>query len=167
MILVVFCSKTNPPKKLGLGEARTFQCRVSKKRTSAGVPCSFSFEWQTPVLLSGELLFDGFDLGVHFRKARLQDHELFRESDRNSRGVQHRCARFDVAENTGLSADRCLVADFDVAGESDLAGERDVVADRRRAGHTDLTAEEAVLADDAVVADLDEIVDFRAFADAG
>ena len=53
----------------------------------------------------------------------------------------------------------------EMAGYADLSSERDAIADDRAARQTYKAANDAVLADDAVVRDLNEIVDFGAASD--
>ena len=58
-------------------------------------------------------------------------------------------------------------ADVDMVAQAGLAAHDDVVAGRRAAGDADLGANQIVLADAAVVGDLNQVVDFGAFADRG
>ena len=50
--------------------------------------------------------------------------------------------------------------------DSDLTGQNDTIADVHTAGHADLRDDHAVLADGDVVADVDEVVNFRSRTDA-
>ena len=59
------------------------------------------------------------------------------------------------------------VADGDVSDDARLAGEDDVVADASASGDAGLGNDEAMFADVDVVSDLDEVIDFGAFADDG
>ena len=68
--------------------------------------------------------------------------------------------------DAALSGGDGSVSDFYVAGDADLSGENDVVAYIGRSGQADLPAEESVLAHAATMADLDEVVDFRAASNA-
>ena len=76
------------------------------------------------------------------------------------------CARRNVRWNAALRSDGGAVADFQVARGSHLSRENAAVSDARRSRKADLSAENRVLADLAGVPDQDQIVDFRAAANA-
>ncbi len=73
----------------------------------------------------------------------------------------------DVAADAGLRGDDHAVADVCCGRRSGLSGEDDVAAHMGRSGEADLRAEQRVLTDGRAVADLDEVVDLGASADAG
>lgn len=72
----------------------------------------------------------------------------------------------NIVGDAALSDGDGSVANLDVAGDADLSGENDVIAYVGGAGEANLRDEQSVVADGAAMADLDEVVDFRAAADA-
>ena len=67
----------------------------------------------------------------------------------------------NIAGNPGFPGKDGIVADGDVAGAAGLAGKDDVVTRFGAAGNACLGDEEAVFADFDVMAEMDEVVDFR------
>ena len=77
-----------------------------------------------------------------------------------------------VAGDAALRRDNGAIADFAVTHHSNLPGENDFVADIGRAGEAYLCGQQRVFSDVRAVADLHQVVNFRAatyarFADAG
>ena len=76
-------------------------------------------------------------------------------------------ADYFAGEDAGLGADDGAAFYRDVITEADLAADDAIVFDRDAAGDTGLGSDDAAFAYRYVVADLDEVVDLCAFADAG
>ncbi len=66
-----------------------------------------------------------------------------------------------------MGGDDNTITDGDMPDDAGLSGEDDVVADAGASGDAGLGDDEAVFSDLDVVRDLDEVVDFRSFADDG
>ena len=88
------------------------------------------------------------------------------------RAPVHR-ARFEAFVSDGLAAEDARLPAEDDAGaylhvvaDADLAGQNSALADRARAGDAGERDQDRVFADVAVVADVDEVVEFCAAADA-
>ena len=113
------------------------------------------------------MLFDPLnvlsDFGDFFESH--QDSLLF--PFRRCGGAQHAQASRDILGDASLRSDDCSVADMNVIDDSGLAGNHDIVARSARTGDADLAHEKVVAANSTIVADLYQVVDFRAFADPG
>src|SRR5271170_71106 len=70
----------------------------------------------------------------------------------------------NVRHYSGARAEHDASADCNVVGHPHLPADHGKISDRYAARYADLRDDQAVPSDRAVVSDLDEIVDFRAFA---
>src|SRR3989338_2524459 len=106
-------------------------------------------------------------LVMHLRQAGVERHALQPETVLDGGRAGERLAGGDVAVETALGGNAHAVADLAVPGHAGLPGENHVVADFGAARQAHLGAEQGVLADRRGVADLDEVVNLGAAADAG
>src|SRR5262249_12930651 len=118
------------------------------------------------VLIESELVFDLPDIAAKFGQASQAEQDAFLLAFRFGGRSEHALARRHVADHAGAGTDDGLVLDVDVIGHADLAGQNDVVAGAARTGDADLADKQVVLADLTVVADLHEVIDLGARADA-
>ena len=73
----------------------------------------------------------------------------------------------DVAHDAGFGADGGLAAKGKMAGNAGLGGDDAVVAEFGAASETDLAHDQAMVPHDDIVGDMDEVIDFCAFANNG
>src|SRR5262249_20656193 len=118
------------------------------------------------MLLQSEVPFDALEVAAHFRQLFQRHEDALLFALRRGRAAEHALALRHVARHAGLGADDGPRADVDVVRDADLAGTHHVIARAAGAGDAHLADEQVVLADLAVVADLHEVVDLGAGADA-
>src|SRR5579885_3036944 len=116
--------------------------------------------------LQPELLLDAAEVAAHLRQLFEAHQYALLVALRRGRGAEHALAGRDVLRDARLGADHHAVADADVIRQAGLAGDDDEIARGARAGDADLADHQVVTADLAVVADLNQVVDLRARADA-
>src|SRR3989338_7703628 len=106
-------------------------------------------------------------LVVHLRQAGVERHALQPETVFDGGRAGEGLAGGDVAVEAALGGEADAVADLAMTVPAPLSGQDDVVSDLGAAGQPHLGAEQAVLAYARGVADLDEVVNLGAAADAG
>lgn len=113
----------------------------------------------------GKSLGEQLHLFIQFWKAAdvSLDFHILLERDGGFTGVGD--AAFKGCGDAGAGGEDRMGADGNVPADADLGGDGDVILDSRTSGNAGLGDDEAVFPDYAIVADLDEVVDFGALSD--
>jgi len=117
------------------------------------------------LILFGGFQLESFDSVVELANIFQQRVVLFIFPDWLGGSTKHDRVWWHVLSQSRHRADHDLIADFDMTAKANLAGERDIVAKPSAARDADLSAEDAMASDGHIVADLNQVVDFRAFLD--
>ena len=104
-------------------------------------------------------------LPVHLREPRDHLEEAALLANGNGRRAEHVLTVRNASMDAGLCPDDHAVADLGIVLDPGLTGDHDVIARLAASGDADLAAEKVVAADLVVVADHDEVIDLRPFAD--
>lgn len=111
----------------------------------------------------GRFEFKSFDAVVKLTDIFQQWVIFFEIAEGLGWGAKHHRVRRHAFGEPRHGTNDDFVADFDVSTETDLASEGDIVAHACAARDTDLCTEDAMPTDGHVVADLNQVVDFRPF----
>src|SRR5579863_3253781 len=103
----------------------------------------------------------------NLRQAAQQRRDLQPQFVIDGRRAANNCSGLDVASNTTLRRNNGPIADLAMTNNADLPCKDYIVTDLGRTREADLRSEQGMLSDVRAVADLNQVIDFRAFGNTG